>query len=205
MVTRDRRATLGASEIAAVVGVDEYRTADDVWRAKVEGVETPDNEHMVRGRCLEAGLLDWWEHIEGVRLERRTDTTERDPRQRFVLHPNGWASATLDGLAEDGRVVEVKCPVGGKSWDDRKGVCPLRYVVQVQWQLGVCLAAGLPVTSGVLAAGPLWGRLMRFPVTADAALFAGLLAKGEEFMNYVRRREPLPPSFTSPQAAENHT
>jgi putative phage-type endonuclease len=196
----DRTKTLGASEIAAVLGRDEYRTAVDVWESKVLGKEQPDNEHMARGRILEPALLDWWEYLEGVRLVRTPRDDGKDQRQRLVTHSNGWATATLDGFSEDGRIVEVKCPVGGKGWDDRKGLFPFRYALQVQWQFGVSKSAGLSPVSGVLAAGPIWGKLMRFQIEFDAELFALMLAKGDEFMTYVRRKEPLPPSFTSLEA-----
>jgi hypothetical protein len=111
-MSRDYSRTIGASEIAAILGEDRYRTPNDVWRAKVLGERTPLNKHILRGLCLESGLLTWWERLPELdgqpprRLSRRlSDGDSRDPRQTDVLHPNGWAAATLDGYHKETRQV----------------------------------------------------------------------------------------------------
>lgn len=181
---RDIATTVGASEIAAIVGEDPYRTPEDVWNQKVNGERTPENEHIIRGKVLEPSLLNWWERIDGRKL---------DLRQYLFRHPNGWACATADGVATETRhLVEVKCPVGGKQWDDRSGAHPWHYRLQSTWQLGIAMAATGNLYTAELCAGPLWGRLMRFGIDFDADLFAGLLAKAEEFMTFVRSGKPLP-------------
>lgn len=202
-----RAASVGASEVAAILGCDPYRTAADVWRAKVLGEAFVENEHMVRGKCLESGLLDWWERLDGRKLRRQggqSAALSQDPRQVQVVHPNGWAAATLDGITEDGStVVEMKCPVGGKSWDDRSGAHPFHYRIQVLWQIGVAQASGLPVVTGELCAGPLWGKLQRHRVDPDSEFFASALRRAAEFMTFVRSGEALPASFGA--TLEQHT
>jgi len=188
---RDIATTVGASEIAAILGQDPYRTAADVWRSKVEGERLELNEHMVRGICLENGLLDWWERLDGRKLERR---------QKLFTSPNGWACATCDGVVS-AHIVEVKCPVGGKAWDDRAQRFPFHYQLQCVWQIGVASDATGVQHTAELCAGPVWGRLMRFPIQFDAALFALMLERAEEFMAHVRAGTPLPPAFTSQEAA----
>jgi len=192
---RDITTTVGASEIAAILGQDPYATAQDVWERKVAGVVTPENEHMVRGKCLENGLLDWWERLDGRRLSTR---------QRLFRHPNGWACATADGVflaPGSSHLVEVKCPIGGKAWDDRAGRFPFHYQLQCVWQIGVASAETSLGFTAELCAGPVWGRLMRFPVVFDPALFALMLERAEEFMSHVRAGTPLPAAFTSQEAA----
>lgn len=176
VLERDITTTLGASEIAAVLGEDPYRTADDVLREKVFREKFEMNEHMIRGVCLEPGLLNWWEILEGRKL---------DARQRLFRHPNGWACATCDGVAGL-HLVEIKCPAGGKSWNDRTGEHPFHYRLQVTWQIGVASDATGQQHTGELCAGPVWGKLLRFQVEFDAQLFASMLEAGEAFMKRVQ-------------------
>lgn len=202
-----RRDTVGGSEIAAVLGVSPYSTPHDVWRQKVEDLPFEGNEHTQRGQVFESAILDWWELLDGRKLRRQPQPSwsfSKDERQVSLKHPCGWASATLDGLTEDGRlVVEAKCPVGGKSWDDRNGTHPFHYRVQVLWNIGVAQACGLPVEGGELAAGPLWGRLYRFPIQPDPEFFRLALERAREFIEFVKRGEPLPASFGGNMEAAN--
>ena len=54
--TEESRSYLGASDIAAVLGIAPYRTALDVWAEKVHGIGVTDNEPMRIGRELERPL-----------------------------------------------------------------------------------------------------------------------------------------------------
>lgn len=181
---RDIATTLGASEIAAVVGADPYKTADELLEQKVTGAQIEPNEHMIRGTCLENGLLDWWERIDGRELPIR---------QRLFVHPgHRWACATIDGITVNGaqyeHLVEVKCPGGSwRQWDERNGTCPFHYKVQVIWQLGIARAESGDLITGELAAGPspFKGHLMRFQIQYDEELFERLLIAGEQFMQRV--------------------
>ena len=193
-----RRETVGGSEIAAVLNASPYQTPEELWRAKVEGTPFEDNEHTIRGKVFESAILDWWEVLDGRALRRGEPSGRfsKDLRQVSLVHPCGWAAATLDGITEDGKLlVEAKCPVGGKQWDDRNGAHPFHYRVQVLWQIGVAQGCGLPVESGELIAGPLWGRLMRFPIEPDPEFFRLALERAREFVECVKRGEPLPASF----------
>lgn len=195
-----RRFRVGASEVAAILGADPYRTPQDVWDSKVNGTPFVENEHIIRGKALEGGLLDWWEILSGLKLRRaevREGAFSADPRQVPLIHPCGYAAATLDGITEDGSlVVEAKCPASGKAWNEAKGEHPLQYRIQVVWQIGVAQACGLPVVSGELAAGPIWGKLQRHAITPDPVLFALALSRAQEFIECVKAGAPLPASFS---------
>jgi len=201
---RDFTNHLGASEVPAVLGHDPWRAAEDVWRAKLSGERAPLNGPMLRGVCLEGGLLDWYERLpelEGLPRRMllrnpREPGDKRDPRQCDLLHPNGWAAATLDGYWPEGkRVIEAKASVPSKKWNVRTGEAPFNYVLQVQWQIGVALATGLAVEGGLIIMGPAYGELWPFPVEPDAELFRLALARCEEFMNFVWTGEVLPPEW----------
>lgn len=199
---------LGASRIAAVAGVDPYCTPHQLWLEMTGQAVREDNENMLRGRCLESGLVDWWAAITGATDVRKqvVVTLPSDPRIGATLD----AVANIDiignaGLATEADVlVETKCPrsdgkrVDGawvKIWGGPDNAHPFHYRLQVVFQLGVAQAAGLAVEYGELAAGPCWGELLRFRVDPQPELFAQLVATAQRFLSYVEAREPLPESW----------
>lgn len=205
-MSRDMRNTVGASEVAAILNKDPFRTAEDVWRQKVTGERTPLNGPMLRGVCLESGLLDWFERIPELdgnprrvlRRNPRQPGDRRDPRQTDVMHPNGWAAATLDGYLEaEGVTVEAKASSPSKKWNVRTQEHPLNYRIQCIWQTGVARASGLRAESALLIAGPMYGELWEFPIQFDEVLFLLAMAKCDEFMAYVKAGEPLPASWAA--------
>ncbi len=61
-----RRKGIGASDMAAILGVDPYRTAGDVFIEKTQDLEPLQiNEAMKTGNFLEAGVLSWAEQELG--------------------------------------------------------------------------------------------------------------------------------------------
>src|SRR5574343_465026 len=187
-----RRERVGASEIAAILGADPYRSPQDVWETKVLDKPFVENEHIIRGKALESGVLDWWEILSGQKLRRaavREGAFSAAPLQVSLVHPCGWAAATLDGLTEDGRlVVEAKVPASGKAWRE-PDVHPFQYRIQVIWQIHIAQACGLPVEGGELIAGPIWGKLQRHPIQPDPEFFRLALVKAGEFIEFVKRGE----------------
>lgn len=205
---------IGASQIAAILGIDRFTTAEQLYR-RFLGLEPwePENKDMKRGKFLEGGLCAWW--LDLSKAERR----ETDFERRGVLLPSGqlevrhsalgWARATPDMVVErDGQLlaVDVKCPraegkkvgdVWVKTWHQASGTAPASYVAQSIFQQGVLRSAGVPVVAGELAAGPLWGELIRVAVPFDAEFFDDMLALASEFYAAVVGRKPLPSHFTT--------
>jgi putative phage-type endonuclease len=195
--------TIGASQIAAVLGQNPYQTPQELYEQLRTGAQTPDNEHMLRGRIFEGSILTWWEHLAQQQLRRSPQTKPgADERQVSMVHPCGWARATPDGLTVDGgTVVEAKCPAGWRAWDDRSGKYPYHYHLQVVWQMGVAQACGLEVQGAELIAGPVYGRLLRFRIAPDPELFALAMTRAETFLQCVEGGTPLPEAFNQREAA----
>jgi putative phage-type endonuclease len=188
--------TIGASQIATILGQDPYSTPQDLCERLRTGTQIEDNEHMVRGRMLEDGLANWWAHLAGA--------SELN-KQVKALHSNGWARATPDGVAQvDGQTVilETKCPAAYKNWNQSKGLYPYHYHLQVVWQMGVCADDEIRPAYGELCAGPIYGKLLRFRIEPDPDLFALMLQKAEVFLNCVRDGSPLPSIFDPPPPVE---
>ena len=160
-----RRSSLGASEIAAVAGIDPFRGAWDVWAEKMgldiaEPVAGSDMGHL-----FERPLLEYYSRQTGIALTY--PQTMRNPLET-------WMSATPDGLADD-RVVQVK--VVGKDmafkWDN--GV-PEYVVCQVQWEM---IVTRRPLATVVACVGGTDYRARDVP--ADRELQKTLYAIGRDF------------------------
>jgi putative phage-type endonuclease len=91
-----RQAGIGASEIAAVLGISPYASPFSLYWAKVHGWEIEDTGDMEAGRRMESAIADW--------------AADRiDPHGQFVIHPAGlygsserpWQIATPDRLICD--------------------------------------------------------------------------------------------------------
>lgn len=169
MLTTDekkaRRRSLGASEIAAVCGLDPFRGIWDVWASKVGlGIEN-DVPGAEMGHLFERPLLEHYSRKTGIAL-----TYPKNMR-----HPEyDWVSATPDGLGKD-RVVQVKTV--GSHMAHHWGENPPEYVViQVQWEMmvvGVSLAAIVACIGGT--------DYRTYDVPADAQMQEDLLDIGRQF------------------------
>lgn len=160
-----RRHTLGASEIAAVCGLDPFRGPWDVWADKMGfDIRQPFTEADM-GHLFERPLLEHYSRTTGVVLTY----------PETMIHPlHKWVSATPDGLAWD-RVVQVKV-VGANmahKWD--AGV-PEYVVCQVQWEM---MVTSLPLAVVVACVGGTDYRALDVP--ADIELQETLLYRGREF------------------------
>ncbi|MCL2729309.1 MAG: YqaJ viral recombinase family protein [Actinomycetia bacterium] len=129
-----RRAGIGSSDIAGILGVSSWATPYSVWTEKVTGGPPDDrgSERMLWGNLLENAVLD-----EAARRLGVTITARQVP----LVHPRAaWARATLDASYDDAGepgVFEAKT-TSDRTWPR----VPVHYEAQVQWQLEV---AQLPV------------------------------------------------------------
>lgn len=137
----ERRSYMGASDVAAALGVSPYRTPHDVWMEKM-GLPMPpvDSEPIRCGVAMEPYVLARYEVESGLTI------LPSEP----IVHPvETWARATPDGVitGESPRLIEVKCvtPYTDKSWENPwDGVTPLSeyvptvpttYLIQAVWQM----------------------------------------------------------------------
>ena len=188
-----RRTGVTASEIAAICGLNPWKSPGDIWAEKL-GLkeEWAGNEDTERGNELERALVSW----TGRRLQRLATfnvETYRSKKEELAL-------ATPDGflLADEPRespkpiaTVEVKAPSWrtAKDWEDPSQDpegCPKYYLTQAMWQAGV-LELPEAIVSG-LVDGRLW--VYRLPFSEE--LYQAMLSKAKAFWGYVEAKEPPP-------------
>ena len=160
-----RRSSLGASEIAAVCGMDPFAGPWDVWADKLGLDIREEFAESDMGHLFERPLLEHYSRKTGVALTYPST----------LIHPlHKWVSATPDGLAVD-RVVQVKV-VGANMAHKWDGGVPEYVVCQVQWEMFV---TGLPLAVVVACVGGTDYRALDVP--ADRELQNTLYAIGRDF------------------------
>lgn len=120
-----RRMHVGASEVGAILGVNPYSSAIQIWEQKTLGWQTPMNEVMQQGQILEPIARALYESIKGVKVEPLVVEWDSNP----VI------SASFDGIdIKTNTLVEIKC---GKSAyrAAKRGITPAYYLCQMQQQM----------------------------------------------------------------------
>lgn len=117
-----RKKFIGGSDIAAILGISSYKSAYDVWLEKTTG-ESKDISnlpHIKMGNILEPIIR---EHAERKYNKKFPPILVRHPTLDFC-------AANLDGLSDDGVVLEIKTVGVAKSY-----MLPDEYRAQIMWQM----------------------------------------------------------------------
>jgi putative phage-type endonuclease len=181
-----------ASDVAAVLGLNPWRSPYEVWHEKVDPkvaekrASAEENPAMRRGRIKESMIVNWYREETG----NKVSYAGRHQRTfRSESHP--LCIATPDGLIEPGHgVLEVKAPgryTIGHWGNDECGI-PEYYITQVMWQMA---ATG---RKWVHAAVDLGDCLGIYKCDWDQGLFERMYKMVNDFwVNHVLTGEPPPP------------
>ena len=97
---KQRKNYLGSSDVAAIMGLDPFRNAYDVWLDKAGKLEpAEENKVMKRGRYLEPAILNYAEDELGL--------LKKDPSKLEFIKPDYYLLSHPDALAK-GEPVEAK-------------------------------------------------------------------------------------------------
>ena len=180
-----RRKGIGASDIAAVLGVSPWATPYQLYLDKRGELPQEDEKPVLhRGKRFEPVVLQFYEDETGHAVTRQ---------QEHVVGAEPWMLATLDGFdAVVGAPVEAKTrnefyrrdEFGEPGTDE----VPIYYGAQVYWQMMITDA-----DAGYLAAmiGLDDFRIYRFE--RDPDLESLLVARGREFWTMVENGTPPEP------------
>lgn len=203
-----RSKALGGTDVAAIVGLDPYRTPIDVFNLKTGKVPPePENQMMVAGRILEPGVVTMYCARTG-RKAKRTPVLVHPEHPFLMGTPDRrvWdKERPLSGL------LEVKTH-GAAAFEKvrEEGLYPA-HVVQLQWYLGLDRLVGQTLDIPNWAA---WGSyavlnrdrfdLITFDVEPDEAFFESLVDAAVAFWNdhvILNVPPPLPeiPLVTAPK------
>lgn len=182
-----RKTGIGASEIAAVIGLNPYCSALEVWMEKT-GRKAPfgGNEATGWGEKLEPLIAD--AYAERFRVE----LVELQDPHKTIRHPEyPWALASPDRLivgdgAECGFSLGHKVAAGleiktagrgtARDWGESGSEIPIAYQAQIVWSM---MVTGIEQWNvAVLLCG---NEMRTYSVRFDPILSAKLLSIGEDF------------------------
>ncbi len=176
----ERQKSVGASEAAAAIGVSPWMTPVELWQIKTNrSAPIAENEAMAWGTKLEPIILDEYEDRTGASVGRR---------QEFVRHPiHPIMTATLDGMTEDGKLVEVKTTNAFTKGfgDEEADEIPDHYRIQIHHQMACTGATEADLV--VLIGGQ---RLRIYPVARDADLVNAIEDRVKAFWRCVESDTP---------------
>lgn len=187
---KDRQSGIGGSDAAAALGLSKWKTPYALWQEKRgEAGEQEDNESMLWGRALEPVIRQHYAERTG-RVVRVPEGILHHPQHAFML-------ANLDGVTDDGRLLEVKTARSGQDWGEAgTDMVPQAYLLQVQHYMAV---TALPVADvAVLISG---SDFRLYEVPADPELQA-MIIEGEAafWQRVVEGVPPEPVSLSDMQA-----
>jgi putative phage-type endonuclease len=175
-----RPETIGASEAASICGIG-YDAPIDVWQRKL-GLAPPvqENEAMRLGKLLEPVVGNEYRRVTGMDFKE----------QLYVTSPHfPWLTATLDGVREDGRGIELKTAGAfSKDWgDEESDEIPEGYLIQVHHAM--LAAPEIEVFDVFVLIG---GQRFRGPYTIqrDENLAGAILEREIEFRDCLLTRTP---------------
>lgn len=126
-----RKQGIGASDVAALVGMSPWASPMSVWTDKLGLSTDDDNDYMEFGRRAEPMLTDYFEDRTGLFVygQQFRGAHPDHPHHRATL--DGWVAESANSTDPLG-IVEYKT-TGRGTW----GEVPDNYAIQVQWQLHV--------------------------------------------------------------------
>jgi putative phage-type endonuclease len=174
----DRKHYIGGSDIAAIVGLDPWRSPLDVYLEKVgQGRDVIVTEQMKWGMRLEPLILKGYAETTGRKLRRKL--------RLLVDRQHNFIAGHVDAITTQTprRVVEAKA--SRSEWHTP----PDNYMAQVQWYLRI---TGLEIADIVALFGG--SQLRVYEIQADAEAQRELVEAAVEFWaNHVLARVPPAP------------
>lgn len=177
-----RRAHLGSSDAAAILGVSPWKTVLDLYNEKVNPQETLTNSNFAMRRGVE---------LEPLALAKFEDETGYLMTPAVRVHSAyPMLSASLDGLELDGLcAVEIKCPGRSDHELALKGVVPEKYIPQLQHIMEVCQLEEIYYMSYISDS-----NFTIFTVKKDHEYTTRLLQAELDFWQRVQDRNPPKPT-----------
>lgn len=132
-----RREGIGASEIAAIMGLSKWATPYEIWERKTQQAETEPEvvgDARWRGHDLEQHVATWWAAETGRTIDESTVedyTLVDDERPYMRVSPD--REYIVDEATGERGILECKTTRLGVSADD----VPLAWLLQLQMNLGV--------------------------------------------------------------------
>ncbi len=184
-----RRAGIGSSDVAPVLGMSPWQTPLDIYLSKVQPAsgampKSPPLEWGTRAEPMIAGaIIDHY----GWKLGKMGTLTH--PKHSFII-------ASPDRVNEDSEIIEIKTSGRGDGWGEAEtGDIPQYYWLQVQHLLA-CMRSAPCCWVFVLIGG---NDFRRYRIERDEEYLPTVLPTLEAFWQAVESRTPPEPDYADPK------
>ncbi len=180
---KSRKRGIGGSEVAPILGLSPWKTAYQVWEDKT-GLSTGVSEEtpaMAYGKLMEPVLRQWYSNHTG---------REVGVPAQVLIHPkHDIVLASVDGLTDDDRVLEIKTARSMQGWGEPgSDEIPVYYQCQVQQYL---MVTGFILADVVVSFAGAMPEIYEVP--ADKELQDMILEQQLDFWKLVESRTPPEP------------
>ena len=131
-----RKSRITGSNVGAILGLNPWRTADDVMRAMVRDYHGAESEFS-GNVATEYGTF----HEGGAKQDYEMETgNDIEEAGFYVSDEYEWLGASPDGFVNNGKLIEIKCPYGQRDKNPPKFKSindQMHYYAQIQIQLFV--------------------------------------------------------------------
>lgn len=186
----DRTDGIGGSDVAAILGIDHWRTPLDVYLQKVgEAEPVAESEAMTWGKLLEDPVAQRYADVTGRKIRRVNRTLRHNEHAHMTAHID---RQVVQQTGEPRRILEVKTTAAWmrEHWgDEGTDQIPEPYLCQVQHYLAV---TGYDVADVAALIGGQQFRLYEVP--RDDDLIRMLCDAEVEFWARVQERRPPDPT-----------
>ncbi len=202
----NRRNYIGGSDMAAILGLDPWKTKVDLWMEKTGRIDIEvDSKPAELGSDIEDSLLRWFSREytladRGLMLLRN---------QHFVLGRFGphldaaIIPAGKRGRANVNEIVEAKCTVLIDEWGEQlTDQVPDRVLVQTHVQMHATGEQCRTAWVAVMLPGFKSLDRRKYKINRDDDLMKAIVNAGEEFWEYVESDTQPPDSVASLEILE---
>lgn len=184
-----RRQVITATDISAILGLNQYKSRTDLWLEKHGlAVDKEESGAMWLGRAFEDVCAKWWSERTRLKVSHHGS---------LVTSPCGRFGATPDYLFSDGQdyegLLETKTTVlrsaqaiGFDPYQQGTDRVPESYLLQCQWQMFVCGERVCQLALLVLDVRELWV----YEIQRHEGLIAKCVAAAEEFLECLKGDMP---------------
>lgn len=129
---KKRKGRVTGSNIGAILGINKYKSADDVLREMVRAWHGAETEFK-GNQATEWGTFN----EDGAIAEYQMETGNTVQECGFFVHPeHPWLGASPDGLVGDDGVVEIKAPYSKRNGGEFLSVYDqMHYMAQIQFEM----------------------------------------------------------------------
>lgn len=120
-----RKKIITATDTAAILECNKFESKKDLLEKKLNSKEIISNEATEWGTFFEDVASSIYSQINNLKIQDLG----------LLIHPKyDWLGASPDGIMENNKLIEIKCPYSKKIFDQ----VPINYWIQTQIQMEVC-------------------------------------------------------------------